>query len=55
MLDFDIVSVNVDADPALQVRYGDRVPVIALGDREVIAAPFGATALRAALTRARSG
>lgn len=55
VLDFDVASVNVDADPALQLRYGDRVPVIALGDREVIAAPFGMPALRVALARALSG
>ena len=55
MLDFDVASVNVDANPALQIRYGDRVPVVALGDREVIAAPFRMPALRVALARALSG
>ena len=55
MLDFDFASVYIDADPALLVRYGDRVPVIALGAREIIAAPFQAPALRAALARALAG
>ncbi len=28
------VSVDVDADPALQAEYGDRVPVVLLDGRE---------------------
>ena len=47
-------TIDVDADPALQRRYGDRVPVVALRGRELIAAPFDTAALRAALTEARA-
>ncbi len=45
-------TIDIDADPALRRRYGDRVPVVALRGRELIAAPFDAPMLRAALTRA---
>jgi glutaredoxin len=30
----DPVAVDVDADPALQAEYGDRVPVVLLDGRE---------------------
>lgn len=30
-----VVFVDVDADPALEARFGERVPVLAHGDREL--------------------
>ena len=51
-LRFRVTSVNVDAEPALRARYGDRVPVLTLGDREIAAAPMSEAAWRAALLRA---
>jgi glutaredoxin len=32
---FDFHTVDVDRDPALERRYGDKVPVLAYGDREL--------------------
>jgi len=54
VLDFAWDSRDGDADPALRARYGDRVPVVAIGDRDVIAAPFEPPALRVAGARALS-
>ncbi len=51
-LDFQIREVDVDRDPALAARYGDRVPVIAYGYREVIASLISERRLRDALRRA---
>lgn len=51
-LDFQIRVVDVDSDPALAERYGDRVPVVAYGYREVLAALISERRLRDALRRA---
>ena len=40
---------DVDTDPALQSRYGDRVPVVAMAGEEIAAGPLHASALRAAI------
>jgi glutaredoxin len=32
---FDFYTVDVDRDPALERRYGDKVPVLAYGEREL--------------------
>jgi len=32
---FGLASVDVDRDPALEARYGERVPVLAHGDAEL--------------------
>ncbi len=32
---FDLRIIDVDAEPALEQRYGERVPVLAHGDREL--------------------
>ena len=54
VLDFDVTVLDVDADPALAARYGERVPVVAFGAEEIIAAPFEPPALRVAIARALS-
>ena len=33
--DFDIEVVDVDADPRLEEKWGDKVPVLLDGDREI--------------------
>lgn len=33
--DFDIEIVDVDADPRLEERWGDKVPVLLDGEREI--------------------
>lgn len=33
--DFPVAIVDVDADPELQMRYGERVPVLACGNTEL--------------------
>lgn len=32
---FQLIDVDVDSDPALERRYGERVPVLVCGDREL--------------------
>lgn len=54
MLDFSWEAVDIGADPDLVRRYWDRVPVVALEGREIIAAPFGPPALRVAIAQALS-
>lgn len=55
-----VVTCDVDTDPALQGRYGDRVPVVAIYGEEIAAGllhePTLAVAIRARLGgRYRSG
>ncbi|MCX7893904.1 MAG: glutaredoxin family protein [Burkholderiales bacterium] len=45
--------VDVDADPALDERYGARVPVLACGGRELAAGRADAAALRERLAEIR--
>ena len=33
--DFDVVVVDVDRDPALEEKWGDKVPVLLDGEREL--------------------
>jgi glutaredoxin len=51
-MEFQIREVDVDSDPALAERYGDRVPVVTYGYREVIASLISERRLRDALRRA---
>jgi hypothetical protein len=44
-LPFVIVERDIDADPDLAARYGDLVPVIAVGDTEIAHAPIDAAEL----------
>lgn len=43
--------VDVDSDPALELRYGDRVPVLALSDEEICEHLFDPARLREVLAR----
>ena len=46
---FELTECDVDAEPALAARYGDRVPVIAVDGDEVSEGRFDASAVRRAL------
>ena len=46
---FELREQDVDADPVLAARYGDRVPVIAVDGDEVSEGRFDAAAVRRAL------
>ncbi len=48
-LGFDLDARDVDQDPALMERYGDRVPVVTYGDRELAEGSIDAPGLRAVL------
>jgi len=45
-------EVDVDADPALEARWGDRVPVLLAGDRELFHYRVDRTVLTAYLASA---
>jgi hypothetical protein len=45
-------EVDVDRDVALQRKYGEVIPVLMLGDREIARAPQTERTLRQALSRA---
>lgn len=51
---FELECVDVDEDPALEERFGERVPVLMLGDEELCHYHLDAGAVRARL-RALSG
>jgi glutaredoxin len=42
-------QVNVDTDAGLKERYGEAIPVVLLGEREIARAPMSVDSLRAAL------
>ena len=46
---FAIEAALVDGDHELRARYGEAVPVVAIGDEEIARAPIRAQALEAAL------
>ncbi len=46
---FEIDIVDIDADPVLESRYNDRVPVLLAGDDEICHYHLDATALDAYL------
>ncbi len=52
-LPFHLSVVDVDSDPGLTARYGDRVPVVLLNDRETFAGKMTGGELREAIKRAR--
>lgn len=52
---FALAERDVDADPALARRYGDRVPVVTVGGREAAAGRVAAADLRRALEDAARG
>ncbi|HEY4685191.1 MAG TPA: glutaredoxin family protein [Dehalococcoidia bacterium] len=45
-------TIDIDRDEALAQRYGEAIPVLLLGERELARAPLGATALEKALRQA---
>jgi thioredoxin reductase (NADPH) len=47
---FELRIIDVDADPALEARYGDLVPVLLAGDREICHYHLDYAALHAYLT-----
>ncbi len=51
-LRFSLTTVDVELEAGLRARFGDRVPVLALGEREIAAAPVSEAAWRAALLQA---
>jgi len=46
-------TIDVDMDEALVSRYGDVVPVLLNGDKEIVRQPFTLPALRKALSSRR--
>jgi thioredoxin reductase (NADPH) len=43
---FEVEVIDVDADPALEARYDELVPVLAVGDRELCHYFLDAAAVR---------
>jgi glutaredoxin len=43
---FDLLEVDITMDPRLHARYGERIPVLAIGDEEVFDYVIEPTALR---------
>ena len=52
-LGFGLSVVDVDADPALEERYGELVPVLAHGERELARYRLDPSIVRAYLTAIR--
>ena len=50
-----VVTCDVDADPALQGRYGDRVPVVAIDGEEIAAGLLHEPALEVAIRERLGG
>ena len=49
-----LCSVDVSADPELEVRFGERIPVLVLGERELGWGRLSARALERELARAQA-
>lgn len=47
---FDLELVYIDNDEKLQALYGDRVPVVTIGGKEIASAPVDEASLLAALS-----
>ncbi len=52
-LSFQLSVVDIDSDPGLRKRYGDRVPVVLLNDQETFSGKVTGGALREAIKKAR--
>jgi glutaredoxin len=48
-LGYEVALIDVDADPTLQARYGEQVPVLVVDGRAVLSGIIGEPALRRAL------
>ncbi len=44
--EFELIEVDITMDPRLYARYGERIPVLAIGDAEVFDYVIDPTALR---------
>jgi len=53
MVILDVAVVNVDADPALERRYGEKVPVLAHGENELCHYRLDPAAVTAYLSKFR--
>ncbi len=53
-LGFAVEAIDIEADEALHRRYLFEIPVIAIGDADLLKAPFSPRTLREALTEALS-
>jgi len=49
---FGIATVDIDSDPELVRRYGERIPVATIGEREIASAPFRRGVVEDALAEA---
>ncbi len=52
---FELVTIDVDTDPALVRAYGEEVPVVAIDGRKAFKYRVDANALRERLDRATAG
>ncbi len=52
-LPFNLDTVDVDSDQRLLIKYGDRVPVVLINEREALAGKVTAGDLRRAVEKAR--
>jgi len=51
-LGFEVEFIDIETDEALHRRYLFEIPVVAIGDRELLRAPFSPQTLREALIAA---
>lgn len=51
-LEIEFDTIDVDQDEELERCFGDAVPVLMLGEREIARAPLTAASLRSTLTEA---
>jgi len=52
LLRIDFEEIDIEQDQALEREYGESIPVLMQGDREVARAPQSERSLRRALSRA---
>ncbi len=52
-LEFQLLYVDVDADPDLTHRFGERVPVVVINEREIFSGKVTEGRLRRAIEKAR--
>lgn len=50
-IQFELAIVDIDADRSAYAKYWDRIPVVAVDDEEVAAAPLSERRLASALRR----
>ena len=52
-LSFDLATVDVDGDLGTVTRYGNRVPVVLIDEKEILSGKITGGALRKAIKKAR--